>query len=562
MQSAQKNLCTRLSGVNAAFYLFLSGVSLVMVLKTTHRHFSYTLDDPYIHLALAERLRHGLYGLNLGEPSSPSSSLLWPFLLVPFSGTALMSWAPLLLNVICGLLTSILLGRFVQRHFCVGWRALLLSMMLIPALNLVGLTFIGMEHSLEVLLCVAGALGIVGLLGERSAPMWTIVAVALLPSVRYEGCLILIAMAIALWGTKAKQKAIALVVAGVMPLLVFGLYLRHSRLPFFPLSVLTKSEAQLGNQTSVLQRFAHQMLSIIHVTLWDPERAPQFLLTIILACYLWKWRRKTTQAIILAGCTFVSAIQVMVGPIGWSFRYEIYCIAFTMIIVLWTDGQERSTQALRLTQESNTRSAIPGALLISIGALSMFYAQPMLMIPYAAAGIAGQQAQMGRFASQFYKGPVAVNDLGWVAFSRTPNQYVLDLAALGSYEVFKTPKIQRTPAWLDHITLEHKVGLVMIYPDWFMGTPSAWRPIAKMCFDSKSQNVGTIERTVIFYATTLADQTAIVTELRRFRSTLPATTILQIYPADTSQSCNLSKEDFQPIRPLQASEQKKVMNQN
>ena len=40
-------------------------------------------DAPYTHLALAEQIRHGTYGLNPGEPSAPSSTILFPFLLVP-----------------------------------------------------------------------------------------------------------------------------------------------------------------------------------------------------------------------------------------------------------------------------------------------------------------------------------------------------------------------------------------------------------------------------------------------------------------------------------------------
>mgnify|MGYP001017862235 CR=1 FL=1 len=42
--------------------------------------FFYTLDDPYIHLALAENILRGHYGINLDEPSSPSSSIVYPFL--------------------------------------------------------------------------------------------------------------------------------------------------------------------------------------------------------------------------------------------------------------------------------------------------------------------------------------------------------------------------------------------------------------------------------------------------------------------------------------------------
>ena len=35
----------------------------------------YSLDDPYIHLALARTIQQGGYGINVGEWASPSSSI-------------------------------------------------------------------------------------------------------------------------------------------------------------------------------------------------------------------------------------------------------------------------------------------------------------------------------------------------------------------------------------------------------------------------------------------------------------------------------------------------------
>src|SRR5262245_45707833 len=41
--------------------------------------FTYTLDDPYIHLSVSEQIRSGSYGINPHEASAPSSSILYPF---------------------------------------------------------------------------------------------------------------------------------------------------------------------------------------------------------------------------------------------------------------------------------------------------------------------------------------------------------------------------------------------------------------------------------------------------------------------------------------------------
>ncbi|HWE27085.1 MAG TPA: hypothetical protein VHB97_03740, partial [Polyangia bacterium] len=60
-------------------------VATALMLVHNHGHFYYPLDDPYIHLRVAQRIWHGGYGINAGEFSSPCSSVLWPFLLAPFA---------------------------------------------------------------------------------------------------------------------------------------------------------------------------------------------------------------------------------------------------------------------------------------------------------------------------------------------------------------------------------------------------------------------------------------------------------------------------------------------
>lgn len=56
-----------------------------LILNLSNGYFTYTLDDPYIHLALAKNIFSGNYGINLTEPSAPSSSIIWPFILALFS---------------------------------------------------------------------------------------------------------------------------------------------------------------------------------------------------------------------------------------------------------------------------------------------------------------------------------------------------------------------------------------------------------------------------------------------------------------------------------------------
>ena len=51
--------------------VFPALLAIAAVLAGNGGAFAYPLDGPYIHLALAEQILHGHYGLNPGEPASP-----------------------------------------------------------------------------------------------------------------------------------------------------------------------------------------------------------------------------------------------------------------------------------------------------------------------------------------------------------------------------------------------------------------------------------------------------------------------------------------------------------
>ncbi|MCD6587216.1 MAG: hypothetical protein J7K88_01555, partial [Candidatus Fermentibacteraceae bacterium] len=119
------------------------------ILHANNGQFVYTLDDPYIHLALAENIAGGHYGINSSEFAAPSSSVLWPFLLVPFSALSYAYLLPVFFNAVFSLLTVVLLSRFY------GQGGMLLSVVSVFAFNLTGLVYTGMEHSLQLLAVVA-----------------------------------------------------------------------------------------------------------------------------------------------------------------------------------------------------------------------------------------------------------------------------------------------------------------------------------------------------------------------------------------------------------------------
>ncbi|MHC2245266.1 hypothetical protein [Bradyrhizobium elkanii] len=67
--------------VTALLWLVLFAATLIFSVTLCDGRLIFTLDDPYIHLAVADHIRSGGYGVNASEVSSPSSSIIWPYLL-------------------------------------------------------------------------------------------------------------------------------------------------------------------------------------------------------------------------------------------------------------------------------------------------------------------------------------------------------------------------------------------------------------------------------------------------------------------------------------------------
>jgi hypothetical protein len=158
-------------------------------------------------------------------------------------------------------------------------------------------------------------------------------------------------------------------------------------------------------------------------------------------------------------------------------------------------------------------------LAIALFAIAWPYELALWETPAAAANVYQQQYQMHRFEADFYRGNVAVNDLGWVSYRRPAGAYVLDLWGLASPEASR--QVNKDADWLDTITREHGAGLAMIYPNWYAeGAPDDWQPLATMCVTSPRPSAGL--PCVVFYSTGVGDAGLLTTEIAAFARTLPA----------------------------------------
>ncbi|WP_138758243.1 hypothetical protein [Modestobacter altitudinis] len=197
-------------------------VEAVAILVATSGHPTYPLDDPYIHLALSDRIRHGHYGINPGEVATPSSSVLWPFLLAPTAGTVLHAATPLAINLVATLATGWLLLRLLADVTDGRSRrrpALAASLVAGPLLllNWGAVAFTGMEHSAHITASLAVGVGLVEVACTGTVPWWLVAGLVLGPSLRYEGLAVTVAGAAVLCWEGRRRTALLAVPVAVLP---------------------------------------------------------------------------------------------------------------------------------------------------------------------------------------------------------------------------------------------------------------------------------------------------------------------------------------------------------
>ena len=494
-------------------FLVLLGTVLLQVLGKTGGMLVYSLDDPYIHMAMAERLLGGHYGINWGEVTSPSSSVIWPFLLVPTAASSLGLYMPLVLNALFGAVTAFVFGRFAAIiEMPVDWKfahatRLAIAGLLVLATNLVGLAFTGLEHTLQVMIAMVVAWSLLVYARGADLPLWLLALAALGPSVRYEMFAITAGVCLVL-AMERRWRDMVVVGASslVLPAALAAFLVANGNHPL-PNSVMTK----LGSGGAVGSGGLIQALLGGTAALRDYFQnsfGPKLALIASIAISAWAFSQTAgrTRAV-FAAAIVVGILHMVAGQFGWFFRYEIYALAFCGMIAI--------------------AAISPRTPLIPICGLVLTascYLPALVMTPGGAANIHEQQYQMHRFVSEHYKKPFAVNDLGWVSMGLRNGPYVLDLWGLASNEALR--QRDKSPEWLDETTQRHGAGLAMIYRPAFRAIPATWSKVGAL--QLASRRVTASEATVDIYATKIGDKADIARLLAEFKPRLPAGVRLDI----------------------------------
>ena len=462
-------------------------------------HLIYTLDDPYIHLSVAENILQGGYGVNAGEYSAPCSSIIYPFILAGTEWIKLGSSGPLFVNLLGMGCAVYILGKILEKHVfpSISYVTkssldyiyfLIVGILMCLFMNAWGLVLMGMEHSLHVLLCLIIFYSFLEVVNNNKTPSVLLyLALIILPLIRFEGLALSILGIIFLFYLGHKRGAIISSFLVVLLLILWATFMHSKNLPFFPSSVQLKSQivadVNSGAISSKLNLILKNLLSSL-------EKRPPKIFCIGLLVLGWLVYREFKKgrkplaylclAILLSG-----AAHVILGRFGWGARYESYAIILTWLTIIYLLGN--------LIKKTSVKIVLI-LVLIQVARNSSIWTVTR-MSPYASRNIFEQQYQMHRFIVDFWKRPVAVNDLGWVSYKN--DSYVLDLWGLGSEDV-RLSKINGTynSSKINELIAKNNIDLVMIYDEWFDGIiPHDWEKIATL----KTSYVSAASGDVQFY---------------------------------------------------------------
>lgn len=451
-----------------ALILLLVAAELANLVATDF-HPTYLLDDTWIHLQFSEQLARGHFGLVPGEKASPSSSILYPLLLMPLAGTSLHQWQPALWNLAALVAVLLLWLRLFERHVLEndGARTLsaaLLSLAAIIFTNTLWLAFTGMEHVLQIAATLAVAIGLLEVQRQGGARWLLLAGLVLGPWLRIENFSITLPALVFLAWRGYWRLALLGLLGSVGGVLVHGWISVASGLPFLGGPLLLKgwlddfARAPLATLRWEIEYLARSLRA------GRPDIGSLVLAAPLAATAFWHACRRDATSAGLSLIALASLLgQFILGGTVRPGRHEIYAQCFALAAL---------AHALREPLQAVVRGmgAWPTTIAAALLLAAIFPANVVwtATMPWAAQDIWRQQWQMRRFLLEQVRAPAAVNDVGLVAY-RNPHM-VLDLVGLGSEEMRRASVEQRADAaFIARMLAAHRIEAVLVYDHWFAG---------------------------------------------------------------------------------------------
>lgn len=488
----------------------------------------YTLDDTYIHMAVAKNFATvGTWGVTPYQFSSSSSSPLWTLTLAFFFWlSGVEEGLPFALNLLAGILFLFSLNALLHRAQTPSPYRAALMVFLLYALRLDALISLGMEHMPHLALSVLFLAYSAHLLSRPrlsyffSKRMLLLYGVGVLVgTVRYEGLFLVLAVCVLFALRLGLLHGFFLGFFAISPTLIYGGVAIRAGWPFFPTSLLLKSDRFVPKNASMVYarlydnlRFSPMLwglaLALAGVVLYNLYRRPRFFHRGVIAPL-------ATLGALLLHIFFVNSDTVFM-------RYSAYIVGTSLFALVYATGDW-------LPQSPRRKDLLAVLVLAVLGALILkpLYDRHLEMqardsIVLASGNIYQQQYQMGLFVKQYYsRRNVAIQDIGAVNFLSDANSF--DIWGLGNYEV-AAMRLEDDYDVEDvkQIVFDRRCEIAIVYHRWLenytYGVPENWVAVGTWTVFNP---VVLGDTSVTFYATTPRAVRYLIASLQDFSERLP-----------------------------------------
>ena len=490
-------------------------------LQLSGNQFIYPIDDAYIHLAIAKNFGEaGFWSINPHSFDSASSSILYTLILsalIKLFGVSI--YYPMVVNIIAGYVTVYWIYRYFRDFY--SERELKLALIIfLPVSLLYMMVILGMEQTLHIMLSVMAVYFIRKntVTNFRRADFFNLLlTVFFLGMIRFESMFFVSCLLVLLMIKGKFKESFFILLAGFLPIVIFGLISIDHGGFFFPNSVIIKGSYPEGHfLISIWKIFQKGIL--LNITFYKLFLFP---IICIFIYFINQYRHRSLKDLIrneellllILGTVFLQSLFAVI-----KYRYENYLMIMLILVLVPLATKYFSVQGKRVSHYLFIISFVGFCM---VGFYRLIASHQVLKM--SSKNIEEQQLQMGMFLNRFYKGQKTVaNDIGAIAYFGETK--LLDIVGLGSTDVAKFYIENRILNEVDFNRKYHQFlanyiknnhyKVAVIYPKWFPDkVPENWIPVASWTIQN---NLGTAQNRVVWYAFNIEDAEILHQNLRHF----------------------------------------------
>ena len=523
---------------------------MVSSVKQNQGHLIYTLDDPYIHMAIAKNFaEHGVWGVTKYSFTSSSSSLIWTIILSSaYFLFGVNNYSPFILNLLLGSVSVFMFYSILKKYILSPVTIMLVLFSFIYITPIPYLMFTGQEHILHVLISLLIVyFSVVFLTRQKMVISENIILLLLammLTMTRFEGLFMLFIIVILFAIRKRFLYSLLLGFCGALPILIYAVISVSKGWYLLPNSVLLK-----GNLTTIsfdnLLGYRQMIVS------------PYILMLLIgaLSLYVLQSRKQTEFWVIsrIINLIFIATTILHIQFARLSLRYDAYLVALGILSI--------SVLLMEFLKEKEAfkfnKKHFPDYLAVIFLAFLFLYpcinraVSSLNSITKSSKNIYEQQYQMGLFVREFYLNEgVALNDIGAVNYLAEIN--CLDLWGLSNRDVAQSrlaevlsevsifDKLPFLKALVGagifadegynknriyKLAAQKNVKIALVYDDWYDeygGLPEQWVKVGEWAI---RDNIATGGDYVSLYAIDSSEVSELIQNLKIFSPRLPKAVI-------------------------------------